>query len=152
MPCELFNGGLTGRKTQQLSWVIKDYLIPNEQAPYFFKGGINDYTPGIAADRIYQNICENMDSIKAVGTNPVYQKTLCHRNNITRNRKIDELNRKILQFCAEKNCDFVDLSTFLCKNGDILDIYFQDDDTHLKPETYPKWAEAIKPVIIKYGL
>ena len=31
-------------------------------------------------------------------------------------------------------------------------LYIQDDNTHLRPEAYPRWAEAIQPVINKYGL
>lgn len=149
---DVFNGGQPGWTTQQLSWVIKDYIIPNNPVLCFFKGGINDYTLGIPTDRIYQNICQNLDSIKAVGTNPVYQTTLYQRGNTWVNREIDSLNARMKTFCAERGYDFVDLRPHLCADGDILDKYIQDDNTHLKPEAYPVWAKALLPVLEKYNL
>ncbi len=149
---DIFNGGKPGWTTQQLSWVIKDFVIPNNPKLCFFKGGINDYTLGISTQRIYDNICVNLDSIKKVGTNPVYTTTLYQRGNVYRNKQIDSLNDKMEKFCREKGYDFVDLRPFLCKNGDILDQYVKDDNTHLRPEAYPQWAKAIEPTIKKYGL
>ena len=149
---DVFNGGQPGWTSQQLSWVIKDFIIPNEPVLCFFKAGINDYTLGISTERIYQNICTNMDSIKNCGTHPVYQTTLYQRYNEETNREIDKLNEMMFEFCAERAYDVVDLRDFLCENGDIKDEFVKDDNTHLKPEAYPVWAEAIKPIIEKYGL
>ncbi len=149
---DVLNGGKPGWTTQQLSWVIKDFVIPNNPKLCFFKGGINDYTLGISTQRIYDNICINLDSIRKVGTNPVYTTTLYQKGNTYRNRQIDSLNAKMKEFCKEKGYDFVDLRPFLCKNGDILDQYVKDDNTHLRPEAYPQWAKAIQPTIKKYGL
>lgn len=41
---DVFNGGKPGWTTQQLSWVIKNFIIPHRPKLCFFKGGINDYT------------------------------------------------------------------------------------------------------------
>ncbi|XLS30078.1 SGNH/GDSL hydrolase family protein [Flavobacteriaceae bacterium M23B6Z8] len=149
---DVFNGGMPGWTTEQLSWVIKDFVIPNNPKLCFFKGGINDYTLGITTNRIFQNICSNLDSIKNVGTVPVYTTTLYQKNMDYRNRQIDSLNDRMLDFCKKRNYDFVDLRPYLCKDGDILSEYVQDDGTHLRPEAYPEWAKAIQPVIEKYGL
>ena len=149
---DVFNGGQPGWTTQQLSWVIKDFILPKKPVLCFFTGGINDYTLGITTERIYQNCVMVMDSIKKCGTNPVWTTTLYQRGNTPTNREIDKLNDKMKQFCDEQNYDFVDLRPFLCNESDILDEYVQDDNTYLKEAAYPQWAKAIQPVIKKYGL
>jgi lysophospholipase L1-like esterase len=149
---DVFNGGKPGWTTQQLSWVIKDFIIPKTPAVCFFTAGINDYTLGIPTERIYRNCVMVMDSIKNCGTFPVWQTTLYQRNNIPVNREIDILNNKMKEFCEERNYDFVDLRPFLCKDGDILDEFVQDDNTHLESVAYPQWAKAIQPIIEKYKL
>ena len=149
---DVFNGGKPGWTTQQLSWVIKDFIIPKKPALCFFTGGINDYTLGIPTERIYENCTMVMDSIKNCGTSPVWQTTLYQRGNTATNSEIDKLNDKMKIFCEERNYDFVDLRPFLCKNGDIMDEYVQDDNTHLKSEAYTQWAKAIQPIVKKYNL
>ena len=149
---DVFNGGQPGWTTQQLSWVIKDFIIPREPVLCFFTGGINDYTLGIPTERIYQNCVMVMDSIKNRGTFPVWQTTLYQRGNITTNREIDKLNEKMKKFCEQQNYDFVDLRPFLCKEGDIIEDYVQNDNTHLQPAAYPEWAKAMQSIIQKYGL
>jgi alpha-glucosidase len=149
---DVFNGGKPGWTTQQLSWVIKNFIIPNKPKLCFFKGGINDYTLGISTQRIYENITTVLDSIHSVGTKPVYTTTLYQRGVVERNKEIDTLNERMKAFCLERGYDFMDLRPFLCKDGDIMEEYVQDDNTHLKPEAYPQWAKAMKPFLTKYGL
>jgi len=149
---DVFNGGKPGWTTEQLSWVIKNFIVPNRPKLCFFIGGINDYTLGISTDRIYQNMTMVMDSIHQVGTRPVYTTTLYQRTNSSRNRQIDTLNQKMEKFCAERGYDFMDLRPYLCQNGDILEKYVVPDNTHLKAEAYPQWAKAMQPILEKHGL
>jgi lysophospholipase L1-like esterase len=149
---DILNGGQPGWTTQQLSWVIKDFIIPNNPKVCFFKAGINDYTLGISTDRIHKNICENLDSISNVGTHPVFQTTLYQRGNTKVNREIDKLNKKVISFCEERGYDVVDLRPYLCKDGDILDEFVKPDNTHLEPAAYKEWVKALRPVLKKYGL
>ncbi|MBI9070219.1 MAG: hypothetical protein JEY94_01390 [Melioribacteraceae bacterium] len=149
---DVFNGGKPGWTTEQLSWVIKNFITPYKPKLCFFTGGINDYTLGIPTERIYKNMCMVMDSIKNVGTSPVFQTPLYQRYNTKTNSELDKLNTDMEKFCAERGYDFVDLRPFLCRDGDIIDEYVQDDNTHLQPEAYPQWAKAIQPIIKKYNL
>ncbi|MEO1010965.1 MAG: GDSL-type esterase/lipase family protein [Bacteroidota bacterium] len=149
---DVFNGGKPGWTTQQLSWVIKNFIIPHTPKLCFFKGGINDYTLGIPTERIYGNMTLVLDSINAVGTIPVFTTTLYQKGAFERNRQIDTLNTKMKAFCAAKGYDFVDLRPFLCEDGDIKNQFVQDDNTHLRPEAYPEWAKALRPILKKYGL
>ncbi|WP_220399454.1 SGNH/GDSL hydrolase family protein [Galbibacter sp. BG1] len=149
---DVLNGGKPGWTTQQLSWVIKDFIIPNKPKVCFFKGGINDYTLGISTNRIYQNTCMVLDSIKKVGTHPVFTTVLYQRGAKERNLKIDSLNHRMEQFCQERGYDFMDLRPYLCEDGDIQPQYVQGDNTHLTPKAYPQWAKAMQPIIKKYKL
>ncbi|NHF61122.1 hypothetical protein FK220_017350 [Flavobacteriaceae bacterium TP-CH-4] len=149
---DVFNGGKPGWTTQQLSWVIKNFIVPHRPKICFFKGGINDYTLGISTQRIYENITMVMDSISSIGTSPVYTTTLYQRGVTERNREIDTLNARMKEFCRERGYDYMDLRPFLCENGDIKTQYVQEDNTHLKPAAYPQWARAMQPMLEKYGL
>ncbi|MEM8897905.1 MAG: hypothetical protein AAGC85_07360 [Bacteroidota bacterium] len=60
---DVFNGGKPGWTTQQLSWVIKDFIIPHKPKICFFKAGTNDIALGIPTERIIQNMQMVMDSI-----------------------------------------------------------------------------------------
>ncbi len=148
---DIFNGGQPGWTTEQLSWVIKDYIIPNNPKLCFFMGGINDFTLGIPTERIYKNICGNLDSIKNVGTHPVFQTTLYQRGNETVNREIDKLNKKVIEYCHTKGYDVVDLRPFLCEDGDIKKEFIKSDNTHLEQHAYKKWILGIIPILEKYG-
>jgi lysophospholipase L1-like esterase len=149
---DVFNGGKPGWTTQQISWVIKNFVIPNEPVLCFFMGGINDYTLGIPTKRIYENICLNLDSIHKVGTTPVFQTTLYQRGNTRVNREIDKLNKKVMQYCREKGYEVVDLRPFLCEQGDLKKEFVRPDNTHLNPIAYTEWVKAIRPVLEKYDL
>lgn len=149
---DVFNAGMPGWTSQQLSWVIKDFVVPNNPKLCFFKAGINDYILGISTQRIYKNICTNLDSIKAVGVQPVFQTTLYQLNNEKVNRQIDSLNDLMKKFCAEKSYDYVNLHPFLSENKDANAVYYLEDGTHLKQAAYIEWAKAIRPVIAKYKL
>ncbi|GMN04853.1 hypothetical protein MTsPCn5_02410 [Croceitalea sp. MTPC5] len=149
---DVFNGGKPGWTTQQLSWVIKNFIVPYRPKLCFFKGGINDLTLGISSQRIYENMTMVMDSISKVGTKPIYTTTLYQRTNTERNRTIDSINAKMKLFCEKRNYDFLDLRPFLCQSGDIKKEYVIDDNTHLKPQAYPQWALAMAPILTKYGL
>jgi lysophospholipase L1-like esterase len=149
---DIYNGGQPGWTSEQLSWVIKDFIIPYKPKLCFFTAGINDLTLGIPTQRIIDNMKMVIDSIKNVGTIPIYQTTLYQRFNFARNREIDKINSAMAEYCLSKEYDFVDLRTSLCKDGDILDKYVTEDNTHLTKAAYPVWAEVISKTIKKYNL
>ena len=149
---DVFNGGQPGWTSEQLSWVIKDFIIPYKPRLCFFKAGINDLTLGIPTERIIDNMKMVMDSIKNVGTIPVYQTTLYQRFNKARNLEINKINMEMFNYCKTKGYHFLDLRKILCEEDDIKAGYVGEDNTHLTPEAYPVWAEALNPILRKYGL
>lgn len=149
---DVFNAGQPGWTTEQLSWIIKDFITPFKPKLCFFSGGTNDFTLGIPLERVYNNICMVMDSINNVGTIPIFQTPLYQRGAKERNLQYDKLNEMVKKFCQDRNYDFVDLRQYLCADGDIIKKYVLEDNTHLKPEAYPEWAKAIQPIINKHKL
>ncbi len=144
---DVFNGGMPGWTSQQLSWVIEDFIGKKDPEICFFMAGINDFTLGISTDRIVQNICVNLDSIQGFGTSPVFTTTLYQRGNERVNREIDKLNAWVIEYCNQKGYDILDLRPLLCGENDILDQYVLPDNTHLEKEAYPVWAEAVKELL-----
>lgn len=149
---DVFNGGMPGWTSQQLSWVIEDFVGEKNPEICFFMAGINDYTLGISTDRIVQNICTNLDSIQGFGTTPVFTTTLYQRGNEQVNREIDKLNAGVIEYCKEKGYDILDLRPLLCGEDDILDQYVLPDNTHLEKEAYPVWAGAVKELLEEKNL
>jgi lysophospholipase L1-like esterase len=148
---DVFNGGIPGWTSQQLSWVIEDFIGGKTPEICFFMAGINDYTLGISTERIVQNICANLDSIQGFGTSPVFTTTLYQRGNERVNREIDKLNAEVIDYCKTKGYDVLDLRPLLCDEEDILDQYVLPDNTHLEKEAYPVWAQAVKELLEEKG-
>ncbi|MGA7721861.1 MAG: GDSL-type esterase/lipase family protein [Ignavibacteriaceae bacterium] len=140
---DVVNWGIPGYTTQQLSWTIKDILHQYRPKICFIEGGINDLTLGITIDRIYQNQVMVMDSLAHNNVNPVYQTTLYQLHNEKVNRTIDALNFLMQKYCEHHNYGFIDLRTALSKDGDMIP-ELTTDGTHLKPEAYIMWGNALQ--------
>lgn len=148
---DIFNGGMPGWTSEQLSWVIKDYIVPKKPLICFYMAGINDYSLGITTERIERNNKMILDSIHECGTTPIYQTLLYQLANDSINREIDKLNKQMKAFCSSRNYEFLDLRPYLCKDGNLRE-EFTYDGTHLTDDAYIPWAEAIQPLLKKYGL
>jgi len=148
---DIINGGMPGWTSEQISWLIKDYVEPNKPLLCFYKAGINDYSLGITTDRIERNHKMVLDSIRECGTMPVYQTLLYQMGNGSINREIDMLNERMEAFCKLREYEFLDLRPIFCKNGDLRE-EFTYDGTHLTEGSYIPWANVLLPVIRKYGL
>ena len=148
---DVLNGGMPGWTSEQILWLIKDYVVPHKPVLCFYTAGINDYSLGIPTDRIEKNNRMILDSISKCGTTPVYQTLLYQLGNTFVNREIDLLNERMEAFCRENNYEFLDLRPYLCQNGNLRE-EFTYDGTHLTEGAYISWSEALIPVIRKYGL
>ena len=149
---DVFNGGKPGWTTQQLSWVIKDFIIPHKPKICFFKGGTNDISLGIPTERIIQNMQMVMDSIQAVGTIPVYTPTIYFNDSSAPNGKIDQVNDSMKSFCIQKNYHFMDIRPVLCGDQQTRDAFYKEDNTHLHQKAYEPWAKMVEEVLASYGI
>ncbi len=148
---DVFNGGMPGWTSDQILWLIKDYVVPKKPVLCFYTAGINDYSLGITTNRIERNNKMILDSVYGNGTIPVYQTLLYQLGNDSINREIDLLNERMEAFCRQSNYEFLDLRPYLCRNGDLRE-EFTYDGTHLTEGAYIPWSEVLIPVIRKYGL
>lgn len=148
---DVINAGMPGWTTEQIYWLIKDYVEPNKPELCFYMAGINDYSLGISPNRIEKNQKRILDAIHACGTMPVYQTLLYQLGNFYGNQKIDWLNSSIEEHCKEHGYEFLDLRPWLCRNDDLKE-EFTYDGTHLTEDAYIPWAKALLPVLEKFGL
>lgn len=148
---DIINAGMSGWTSEQVFWLVEDYVKPYKPDLCFYMAGINDYSMGIATDRIERNHKRVLDAIHACGTMPVYQTLLYYLGNDIINREIDSLNNRMEDFCREHGFEFLDLRPFLCRNGDLME-EFTYDGVHLTEDAYIPWAKALVSVIEKYGL
>jgi lysophospholipase L1-like esterase len=140
---DIVNWGIPGYTTQQLSWTIKDVLRLYRPKICFIEGGINDFTLGINTERIYQNQMMVMDSLAHNKVFPVYQTTLYQLHNDKVNRAIDALNFLMQKYCNQRGYGFIDISSALSKEGDIIP-EITIDGTHLKPDGYVLWGKEVQ--------
>ena len=148
---DIFNAGMPGWTTEQLSLTVKDLMASKKPAVCLYTAGINDFSWGIATNRILSNNKMILDSIHSKLTVPVYQTLLYQLGNYRINREIDLLNDAMEEFCKSYKYEFLDLRAQLCKGGDLRE-EFTYDGTHLTEEAYVPWAEIIRPLLAKYGL
>ena len=148
---DIINAGMSGWTSGMIFRLIDDYVGANKPKLCFYMAGINDYSMGIATERIERNHKMVLDAIHACGTMPVYQTLLYQSGNDFVNREIDRLNSNMEKYCSTQGYEFLDLRPYLCINGDLRK-EFTYDGTHLMEEAYIPWAEALLPIIKKFGL
>lgn len=147
---DIINAGMPGWTSDQIVRLVNDYVKPEKPGLCFYMAGINDYSMGIATDRIEGNHKRVLDAIHACGTMPVYQTLLYYMGNDFINREIDNLNKRMEDYCRKHGYEFLDLRPFLCRNGDLKE-EFTYDGIHLTEEAYIPWAKAMLPVLENFG-
>lgn len=148
---DVLNGGMPGWTSEQISWLVKDLVVPNKPHLCFYMAGINDISLGIPEQRIINNHRMILDFIHEAGTIPAYQTTLYQLGNKRVNREINQINQILKDYCSQKNYEFLDLRPWLCMDSDLLARYTYDG-THLTPDAYPEWAKAIRSVLEKLNV
>ena len=149
---DVFNGGHPGWTSQQLSWVIKNYIVPHKPKICFFKAGTNDISLGIPTERVIYNMKMVMDSIYRQGTIPVFTPTIYFNNDTIHKPKIDSINSAMKDFCKTQDFEFMDIRKVICSDQATMDRFYKDDDTHLKPEAYGPWSAMVAAILKKNGI
>jgi lysophospholipase L1-like esterase len=62
-------------------------------------------------------------------------------------RKVERLNKGLLQLAAERGMEFIDLNGVLAPGG-YLKTDFTMDGIHLNGKAYKIWAERISPLMV----
>ena len=148
---DVLNAGLSGWTTGELLKVVNKYIAPHKPIICFYKAGINDFSMGIGSESVEKNNKQILESIYEYGTMPVYQTLLYYFGDNFINREIDALNRRMEEFTKHRGFEFLDLRPYLCRNGDLREEYSYDG-VHLTESAYIPWANALIPIIEKYGI
>lgn len=149
---DVANRGTPGYTTGQLIWTIKNGLHDHPSSKiWFLEGGINDISLGIPVERIFENYKITVDSLKRNHIITVVQSTILKNSAKTDNKKVSKLNKLVRKYCLKNNIDYIDLNAFLSRDGELIK-ELTTDGCHLQQQAYQPWGEAIKKVLLKYGI
>ena len=101
--------------------------------------GIGDLAVGRSVESTARDYSLILDRLAAGGTEVIVQSTLPTESPYALTQKVKELNTKLQAACRSR-CLFLDLDHVITPGSTI-------DGVHLKPSTYKKWAEELKPII-----
>jgi lysophospholipase L1-like esterase len=101
--------------------------------------GIGDLAVGRSVESAARDYASILDRLTASGTRVLVQSVLPTEPPYSLNQKVAELNMKVRAACRG-DCIFLDLDRIVSPGATI-------DGVHLKPKTYKKWAEELKPAI-----
>jgi lysophospholipase L1-like esterase len=103
--------------------------------------GIGDLAVGRSVEGTARDYSLILDRLAASGTEVIVQSTLPTESPYSLTQKVRELNAKLQAACRSTGgCLFLDLDHIIAPGATI-------DGVHLKPNTYKKWAEELKPII-----
>ncbi len=149
---DVANRGIPGYTTGQLIWTIKNGLHDHPGSKiWFLEGGINDISLGVPVERIFENYKIAVDSLQRNHIIPVVQSTILKNNAKADNKLVTQLNKKVKQYCLKNKIEYIDLNVFLSRDGELIK-ELTTDGCHLQPQAYQPWGEAIKKVLLKYGI
>jgi hypothetical protein len=101
--------------------------------------GINDILAGSDVDEIATNYKQLITILSKAGSAVFVQSTLVTAN-AKLNAKVDELNNRLVAFCRELNCKYVDLNSRIAPDGILKDT---PDGIHLGLSAYLIWSQVI---------
>jgi lysophospholipase L1-like esterase len=114
--------------------------------------GINDFFGGENVDSVYANYKLIIERLKNQGIVPVVQSTLYVASSdwMRINKKVEELNRLLSEYCAQNAVVFIDLNAVLREDGRLRD-EFTYDRIHLSGKGYEQWKNAVMRVLQQNG-
>lgn len=141
---DVLNWGHPGYTTGQIAWTFKDLVREHPSVKIvFLSGGTNDLLLGVPPDRIFKNQIEAIRYWRERGVTPVLQSVIHQVDALETNATISALNARLKAHCVVEHVRYLDLTPLLSPDGKLRP-ELSTDGTHLKPEAYPLWADAIK--------
>ncbi len=145
---DVINSGFPGHCTYHFLDLIKSEIRAHKPQICFVMAGINDITVGVVPDKTQANYRTILETLINNGITPVVTLTLYKQNDTNTQQGVKQLNTFLVQYCSANKIDYIDLNRSLSdSNG--LKAEFTLDGTHLNPDAYRIWAEAIKGVLTR---
>lgn len=137
------NRGVNGDTTKDI--LNRLDKINSDTKKVFIMAGINDFVKGYSAGStfiIYKQIVEELikKDIKVYIQSTLYTGSRIHP---VFNNKVKELNNLLKAFAKKKRIKFIDLNTYLSKQG-VLKRKYTRDEVHLNSMGYYIWSNMIK--------
>lgn len=101
--------------------------------------GIADLAVGRSVGSTARDYSSILDRLTSSGSDVIVQSILPTEPPYSLNKKVKELNTMVQAACRTK-CQFLDLDAIITRGSTI-------DGVHLRPSTYQKWAQALRPLI-----
>ncbi|MCG9545992.1 GDSL-type esterase/lipase family protein [Vibrio sp. Isolate33] len=112
-----------------------------------FMAGINDLAQGYDVEHIYQNYIDMLKVWQENNIRILVQSTLYVGSKLqSLNPSVEQLNRKIGEYCAQQGIAFLDVNSVLSPNK-LLSNEYSCDDLHLNAKAYQAWSEVLQPAI-----
>jgi lysophospholipase L1-like esterase len=138
---DIANRGISSDITEGFRNRLSDIIELKPQL-CFIMGGINDINRGISIEVIMENIIEITKILKSHNIKIIMQSTLYMAGYWERNKIVEELNKRIEEYCNEEGLLFININKELANNGS-LDKKYTYDGIHLNGYGYKKWSESI---------
>ena len=136
------NSGFTGFTTSHLNFLVMNYVVEYNPKYCFIEAGINDILVGIPLERTKLNYTELINILQENNIQPIIISTIPQENNLETKILVDSLNLFLQDFSKSKSLKFLNLNEKISNQKD-LNIAYSPDGTHLNPEVYKIWANAI---------
>lgn len=142
---KIANRGIGGDRTDGMLKRL-DTVKGTGAKKVFIMADINDIAKGVSVEDIYSNYSSIVQSLKSVGMEVFIQSTLYADRDPLWNKKVTQLNQRLITLAKEQNLTFINLNLKLSKHSK-LEKQFSNDGLHINGKAYGLWAEQIKPYI-----
>jgi lysophospholipase L1-like esterase len=139
---ETRNYGVSGDRTEGLL-VRYSQLVAARPGRIILLIGTNDLSRNVPIETIDGNVARLLDLLKAElpGTQLVVQSVLPRQAEF--DTRIRDLNGRLERTAGGRGADFIDIHSAFVVEGDRLDPAVTEDDLHLTPPGYARWAARI---------
>ncbi|WP_168195933.1 GDSL-type esterase/lipase family protein [Nissabacter sp. SGAir0207] len=139
---KIVNRGIAGDDTAGVLERIEDITSTGAKKAFIMLG-TNDIDRGVSAEGIANNIILIADKLKAAGMEVVVESTLLSGKTLAqKNSVINDVNRRLVALCAEKQYHYVDINPAMTIDG-LLNPEYSVDDTHVNYKGYKAWRTEI---------
>lgn len=137
------NSGQGGYTTGQMIWHLDTVAIKANPKYCFTLGGVNDLSCGVQVEQINKNYQIILERLVEAGIQPVVQSTLYQKGNTEGNKKIDQVNAFLENYCKTQQIQYLDLNKYLSNENGLIPKYTRDG-THLTDAGYSVWVRILK--------
>lgn len=104
--------------------------------------GINDMNSYKSLDKIFNNYVEILKELEKSSSN-IFVQSILYTQMDAFNKKVKELNIKLLEYCSNNDLVYIDLNKSLSQDEALLSS-FTTDGLHLNTKAYIAWARELR--------